>query len=108
MGWKHVVVEGYCLFESTDKSLKPHCCKYTPGDIGVHCLSYDEAEKKICPHFGFGTARTSLILTDDDGEVKNAAVFSSEKSIGNAKEWLKKEKDWIGKWSKKISEEEFD
>lgn len=108
MGWKHVVVEGYCLYEDTDKTLKPHCCKYAPGYIGAHCLSYDEAEKKICPHFGFGTARTSLILTGDKGEAITAVGFNSEKSIGNPKAWLEKEKDWISKWSKKLSEEEFD
>ncbi|WP_197259279.1 hypothetical protein [Paenibacillus dendritiformis] len=108
MRWKHVVVEGYCFYENTGNSLKPHCCKYNPGDVGAHCLSYDETEKKICPYFGFGTARTSLVLTGDDGEAITAAVFNPEKSIGDAKEWLRKEKDWINKWKKKVSEEQFD
>lgn len=108
MGWKHIVIEGFCLFNEKDNSLKPHCCKYNPGDIGAHCLSYDETEKKICPYFGFGTARTTLLLTGDDGGAISAAVFSSEKSLGDSKEWLRKERDWINRWKKMLSEEQFD
>lgn len=101
MGWNHLVIEGYCLFQTEDNASKLPCSKSEHGNVGLHCLNYDQKEK-LCPYFGFNKARSSLVLTSENGENVASKVFSSDENIANEKEWLKAEKTWIRKWVQKL------
>ena len=100
---KHIVIEGTCFFDVTNSANKPACCKSGPGNIGVHCLSFDEKERKLCPYFAFGTARSSIVLTDQKGDSVGFNGFWSDEDLSD-EEWLKQEEEWIIKWKKKLSD----
>ena len=99
MGWKHVVIEGYCLYKDTDLGA-PKCCLNGTNNIGLHCLGYDEKEHKYCPFFAYGTARTSVVLTGADGDEVAYSSFSSDENLSNEKKWLEEEQKWIEHWKK--------
>lgn len=108
MGWKHIAVEGYCLVSLKDgEDLEiPDYCNHEPGNIGLKCFSLVNEEKKVCPYFSFGKARTSLALIGEDGEVVDGKVFWSEGDLANEEVWIKKEKEWIEKWREKMEKED--
>lgn len=106
MGWKHIVVEGYCLFQLKSNHEKPKCCKLEPGDIGLHCLDYNEKEHRYCPFFGYGAARASLVLIDKNGEEVLSKVFCSDENVSNERDWLRTESNWINKWKDKMKDDE--
>ena len=103
MGWKHIVLEGYCAFNNEKNlNMPPHCCKLFPENIGLHCLNYDEKEHKFCPYLGYGTAPSTIVLTGNDGEEVSFKVFNSDENLSNEKKWLKQEEKWIEECKNKI------
>ncbi|MGG4220499.1 hypothetical protein ABEW32_20040 [Paenibacillus jamilae] len=47
MGWKHIVLEANCFYEDNEENRDSKCCK---GNIGVHCLTYNQDGHQICPN----------------------------------------------------------
>lgn len=111
MGWKHIVVEGYCFFESNkNKENKiPEFCINGPGSLGLQCIAGNEDNNMRCPYFAFGKARSTIIVTDEEGEDFACAGFDVEDAQNlSEEEYLEKEKEWINNWSEKIFESTFD
>lgn len=75
LNWSHIVVESYCSFKNDDLAEKPICCKYNAGITGLHCLAYDSQNNNYCPYLGFGTAKTTIVLTNQKGETINFDSF---------------------------------
>ncbi|WP_235329952.1 hypothetical protein [Paenibacillus polymyxa] len=46
MGWKHIVLEASCFYEDNEENHGSKCCK---GNIGVHCLTYNQDVIKFVP-----------------------------------------------------------
>jgi len=108
MGWKHLVVEGHCFFgilETRDNI--PKCCKNGPGHVGIYCLDSEEGEYKRCKFFGYGKARSTLVLTDASGEEVTFDSFWSDDDRDNNDLWVKKENAWIKNLKEKIDKGEF-
>jgi hypothetical protein len=104
MAWSHIVLEGYCLFEIDDdcKEEVPECCINEPGNVGTYCLSFKE--HKHCPYFAFGTARASVVVTDDKGQSVTGTCFFPKNGLSlSNEEWVRKENAWIKKWARKIT-----
>ncbi|WP_273322494.1 hypothetical protein [Vallitalea guaymasensis] len=102
MNWSHIVVESYCSFKNDNLAEKPICCKYNPGITGLHCLAYDSQNNNYCPYLGFGTAKTTIVLTNQKGETINFDSFFGDLDLSKG-EWEKKEKEWIKKQNEYIS-----
>lgn len=94
MEWKHIVIEGTCTFNLSEdkKKIIPECCKNDPGKISSNCLKY--ASNKYCPYLGIGTARSSLVLTDKQGEAIIGTCFFDDLELSQQK-WEKNEADWL-------------
>lgn len=106
MGWKHIVMEGYCFFHSDEEEDKkiPEFCINGPDDIGLHCIEGCEGGNTRCPYFAFGKARSSVIVTDEEGKDFACDGFYIEDAYKlSDSEYLKKEKEWIDRWSEKIN-----
>lgn len=108
MQWKHIVLEGYCVFGMEgDKQEIPKCCKDKPYSIGLHCLNYEE--KKYCPYFAFGTARSSIVVTDKNGDAIGGTCFFPQDAFKLSEEqWNVEENKWINKWAERINREKDD
>ena len=105
MGWKHIVIEGFCSYDRENDSLKASVgCVDNAGTIGLYCLKYNEDSRQICPYFGFGTARSTLILTGKDGEAVKFRSFVLDDGTMREEEWLKNEEKWIKSWRAKLDE----
>lgn len=102
MSWGHIVVEAYCIFNG-EETLKPNCCKYRPGITGSYCLTYDNSQHVYCPYLGFTNARSSLILTDKNGDAVASEIFYCDE-VDEIK-WLEVEQKWIKKWKCKLEKE---
>lgn len=98
MNWKHIVVEGHCIYDLNENKNKkiPECCKYNPGKIGAHCFKYNIEQRQFCPYLGIGTAKSSMVLTNSEGISVNGTCFFDDINI-DEKEWHKREKKWIEK-----------
>ncbi len=102
MGWKHIVVEGYCFFKSKENKIPEFCLK-GPGNLGLQCIAGNEVNNMRCPHFAFGKARSTIIVTDEEGADFASAGFDVEDAQNiSEEEYLKKEKEWTNNWSEKI------
>jgi len=111
MGWKHIVVEGYCFFNSDDNKENniPKFCINGPDNLGLHCIAGSDDNNARCPYFAFGKARSTIIVTDEEGEDFACAGFDVEDAHSlSEKEYLEKEKEWINNWSEKIFKSTFD
>ncbi|WP_341278987.1 hypothetical protein [Paenibacillus sp. FSL H8-0537] len=91
MGWKHIVIEANCFYEDNDEHIDTKCCK---GNIGMHCLTYNQEGNQICPNLVFGKSRTSVIATDKDGHAIDSSVFWTDEKLG-PEEWVKREEAWL-------------
>ena len=56
----------------------------------------EEKINSICPYLIFGKARSTLALTDRNGEVINATIFWDDLKLSE-EEWIMKEEEWIKK-----------
>jgi hypothetical protein len=105
MGWSHIVLEAYCLFdysEDKDKKIPSYCISC---EVGRHCLNINNKNSQFCPFFGFSPARSTVVLTDIDGDDIACTGFYLEDDSIDENEWLKREKKWLRKWKKKIDDE---
>lgn len=59
MRMKHIILEGYCNFDSPPGSCK---CSDLSGQMGCHCLD--------CPEFSWTIAPNELALSNDMGAVE--------------------------------------
>lgn len=104
MGWKHILVEGHCLFDIDDKLDIPMCFKFKPGYIGRHCLDSENDDLQRCSYFAFGSAKSTVVLTDSNGDAIACEVFWPEKEWSNNEEWNRLENKWIEEWRGKLKE----
>lgn len=103
MGWKHIVLEAFCLLGSNQENEQnPECCKDGPGGLGFHCIQSNDAGK-ICSFFRFGKARSTIVVTNEDGDEVSFQSFSSDDDIENESVWLQKESEWISNWIRLVS-----
>lgn len=100
MNWTHIVAESYCLYNEKNKI--PKCCKFKPNHIGLHCFEFDNENKQYCPFLALGTAKSTIILTGSDGELKTFDTFENDEVV-DENEWRLKEEEWINKWKDKIN-----
>jgi hypothetical protein len=93
---KHIAIEANCFFniDRDENECKPECCIYDPGNVSINCLMYDK--NQYCPFLVFGHARTTILLTEQKGNVVNADCFWGDLKLSEA-EWIKQEKKWIEK-----------
>lgn len=91
MGWKHIVIEANCFYEDDEVNRYSKCCK---GNIGVHCLTYNQDGHQICPNLVFGKSRTSVIVTDKDGSAVDSSTFWTDEKL-SPEEWVKREEKWL-------------
>jgi len=111
MGWKHIVVEGHCFYDS-DSSEKEESkdldrCRNKIGEVGLHCLELNKG--KLCAYLGYGKARASIVVTDSKGEAVNGSCFFPEDAFKlSDKDFVEKENEWIRRWSEKIDEDKND
>lgn len=103
MAWKHLVIECYCLNDNNGNQEIPSCCKNGIGNVGNHCLDFDEKRHEYCPYLGFKNVRSTVILTDASGNEISFKEFSDDESISDEKKWLEKEQEWLKNWKDKIS-----
>lgn len=103
MGWKHIVLEGVCLYNRIGKGVIPHCCEVEPGVVGLYCLDYDEEEHKKCPFFAYSEARSTIVLTGSSGEEIAFSEFSSDDNISDETKWLELEKQWTDNWERELN-----
>lgn len=96
MGWKHIVLEGNCIYEDSDDNQDTKCCK---GNIGLHCLTYNQDGHQICPNLIFGKSRSSVVATDKDGNAVDYTTFWTDEKL-SPDEWTKKEESWLIKQRK--------
>lgn len=111
MAWNHILLEGYCFFNSERNKAKevPTYCKNGPGKLGLHCIAGCGKSNTRCPHFSFGEARSTVVVTDEKGEDFACNGFAVEDATRlTDSEYLEKEKSWITSWSKKINESRFE
>jgi len=107
MGWKHIVVEGHCMFGLEENQELPKCCIGKPDDVGLHCLKFESG--KYCPYFAFGTARASIVVTDGNGNAVTGTCFFPKDGLDlSEEEWHIRENKWIEKWTKKIQDKDND
>lgn len=93
MNWSHILIEGFCLFDTDSDSVVPSCCINGLGNTGINCLLSKETEKSMCPYFGFQEAKSTILLTNNIGVSIEFDSFDSDELDEN--EWRKKELDWI-------------
>ncbi|MCP4162964.1 MAG: hypothetical protein GY760_23120 [Deltaproteobacteria bacterium] len=123
MSWNHIVVEGHFLikfdveFDKLNSGIKdyiqkngkvpPKCCKYHGNRIGSFCLKFHEEEYNYCPFFAFGTAKSSIILTNNIGEEAASDTFwiDNKLKVKNAAEWAKQEEEWLMGWKDTINKQ---
>lgn len=91
MGWKHIVVEANCLYEENKDNKSSKCCK---GNIGIHCLAYNQDGHQICPYLVFGKSRTSVVATNKDGLAVDYSIFWTDENL-SPEEWIRKEEEWL-------------
>jgi hypothetical protein len=70
--------------------------------MGLHCLQSSDKERQFCDFFGWGTAKSSIVLTDSNGEVVTQKSFCTDQNLSE-KEWLEQEKCWINQWAERIN-----
>lgn len=91
------------------ESIIPKFCINGPNNLGLHCIAGPEGSSERCPHFAFGRARSTIIVTDEKGQDFACNGFYVEDALRlSEKEYLKKEKEWITNWSEKIRKSTFD
>jgi hypothetical protein len=99
MTWRYLLLEGYCLCENlSDVSLR--CHKYSAGKVDIYCLENEEHLK--CVYFGFIKAKSSIVLTDRDGNEVNFSGFDCD--VENEDDWLNEEESWRNFWNELITE----
>ncbi len=92
MGWSHILIEAHCFFDKRNDTL-PKCCKYGFGNVSVNCLKYDENKKAYCPFLGFSKARSTKVLSDQEGKIIDFDAF--ETFDMTEKEYIDLEKRWL-------------
>lgn len=97
---KHIVIEANCFYDSYENGNKavPKCCKFGTNNISINCLKFNEGENRYCPFLVFGSARTTLVLTEQNGNAVNSGSFWGDLKLSE-EEWVRKEKEWIEKQS---------
>lgn len=95
MGWKHIVIEGHCLFDDTYEI--PLFCKYGPGKVGIHCVKASNNSNEYCSYLGIGSSRASIVLTDSNGDLCGYSSFWTDEDISGDK-WIEEEKVWLKRW----------
>ncbi|WP_234410368.1 hypothetical protein [Caldalkalibacillus mannanilyticus] len=98
------MIEGQCFFEDEGNDKIPNCCSYGPGDVGVHCMTYEDG--KYCPYFGFNKTRATVVLTGGNGQEVEYNTFWTSISL-SVEEWIKKENEWIKRWAKIINQDKI-
>ncbi|KAJ50065.1 hypothetical protein CTM_19904, partial [Clostridium tetanomorphum DSM 665] len=95
---KHIVMEANCFYDSDKKENEsvPKCCKFGPNNISINCLKFNEGENRYCPFLVLGSARTTLVLTEQNGNAVNSDSFWGDLKLSE-EDWLRKEKEWIEK-----------
>ncbi len=93
MNWSHVLIEGFCLYNEDKEKKNPSCCINGIGKIGFHCLLFNEKKKAICPFFGFQKSKTTIALTNNEGDVIDYNSFESIEL--DEKKWREEEKKWL-------------
>lgn len=117
MSWNHIVIEGYCMYTDeeahADKNINdyikmegmipPKCCMKRPGLVGSYCLKFDDDQDRYSPFLAFGTSRSSVVLTNIEGQKEHSKIFWTSDDLTDEK-WIEREKQWIDTWKKRISE----
>lgn len=95
---KHLIIEANCMydFEKKNNINVPVCCKHSAGSISINCLGYQEEKRQMCPYLVFGTAKSTLVLTDEEGEAINSVSFWDDLKL-SSEEWKMRERAWIRK-----------
>lgn len=106
---KYLLIEANCVFdyEVESNSNVPKCCKDGIGNVSLNCLNYQKGTNSFCPYLIFGTAKSTLALSEKNGEIINANSFWGDLRLSE-EEWNLKEEKWIEKCNgiiKKISED---
>lgn len=95
MNWSHLLIEAYCVYDSEVEQNIFCTCKKEPKTVGIHCLTFDGVEGKACPLFSFHKARSTVALTNSEGDVIQFNVF--ETNTINEDKWREEEQKWINK-----------
>lgn len=106
VAWKHIVIEGYCFYNSDQNKdrIVPQFCINGPDNLGLHCIAGVEGGNERCPYFAFGQARSTVIVTDENGQDFGCNGFYIEDAHSlSEEEYLRNEKEWINTWAKKIN-----
>ncbi|URZ05797.1 hypothetical protein [Clostridium felsineum] len=101
---KHIVVEANCFYDINKKEGEkvPKCCEFGANNISNNCLEFDGTSNKYCPFLVFGSAKTTLVLTEQKGNVINSNSFWADLSLSE-EEWKKREKEWLEDKNKLIN-----
>ncbi len=93
-----LVLEAKCIYQffRNEENILPACCILGVGNISFNCLNYEE-KIKFCPYFTYGKVRSTILLTDKEGNTINANSFWADLNLSD-KEWEIKESDWIEKY----------
>lgn len=100
MNWSHLLIEGYCVFNPEKDKALPSCCTNGAGKISFNCLLHDEEGKRMCPYFGFQKSKSTLALTNNEGNTIAFDSFESNQSDEN--KWQQEELRWVNEKAKVI------
>ncbi len=100
MRWNYLMLEMYCSYSEKEFKNVP-CCKTNVGSIGAICLSDGE---NICTYCGFKEARSTVALSNGEGEVIQTKGFSDDNEI-NEEKWKMRQLEWCEKWIRRLKED---
>lgn len=100
----HIAIEANCFYDSDKKENEsaPKCCNFGPNNISINCLKFNEGANQYCPFLVFGSARTTLVLTEKNGNAINSHSFWADLKLSE-EEWVRREKEWIEKQNNRIN-----
>lgn len=101
---RNILIEANCIYniDKKDDDLVPNCCMLGPNNVSINCFKYNKDKNKYCPFLVFGTAKTTIVLTDEYGNVINSDGFWGDLKLSE-EEWRRKEKEWIDKQNAYLS-----